>query len=212
MSVVIDASLTLAWYFEDQSTPATDAVLDRVSGSGAVVPGLWRLEVANAFQTAVHRQRIDAVYRDASLAELGFMAITIDADPNTNGYAWSTTLRLAERFALTLYDAAYPELAQRRSLPLATLDRDLRTAAPAVNVELLGPVGFEIGAHALRATAATNALDHQADIAKMQSGLGTPTSPRRGSTITAEPDRRTARRSKWLIDEGPSGRGWQATH
>ena len=136
MSVVIDASLTMAWYFEDESTPATDAVLDRVSGSGAVVPGLWRLEVANAFQTAVRRQRIDAVYRDASLAELGFMAITIDAD--TNGYAWSTTLRLAERFALTLYDAAYLELAQRRSLPLATLDRDLRAAAPAVNVELLG--------------------------------------------------------------------------
>ena len=74
----------------------------------------------------------------ASLAELGFMAIMIDAD--TNGYAWSTTLRLAERFALTLYDAAYLELAQRRSLPLATLDRDLRAAALAVNVELLGTV------------------------------------------------------------------------
>ena len=106
------------------------------SGSGAVVPGLWRLEVANAFQMAVRRQRIDAVYRDASLVELGFMPITIDT--GTNEYAWSTTLRLAERFALTLYDAAYLELAQRRSLPLATLDRDLRSAALAVNVELLG--------------------------------------------------------------------------
>jgi predicted nucleic acid-binding protein len=58
----------------------------------------------------------------------------------THGYAWSTTLRLAERFALTLYDAAYLELAQRRSLPLATLDRDLRAAALAVNIELLGTV------------------------------------------------------------------------
>jgi len=138
VSVVINAALTLAWYFEDESTPATDAVLDRISGSGAVVPGLWRLEVANAFQTAVRWQCIDAVYRDASLAELCFMAITIDAD--TNGYAWSTTLRLPERFTLTLYDAAYLELAQRRSLPLATLDRDLRAAAPAVNVDLLGTV------------------------------------------------------------------------
>jgi predicted nucleic acid-binding protein len=44
---------------------------------------------------------------------------------------------LSERFSLTLYDAAYPELAQRRGLPLATLDRDLRTAAPALNIELL---------------------------------------------------------------------------
>ena len=59
MSLVIGASLTMAWYFEDESTPATDALLDRVADSGAVVPGLWRLEVANAFQTAIRRQRID---------------------------------------------------------------------------------------------------------------------------------------------------------
>ena len=51
---------------------------------------------------------------------------------------WSATLRLAERFSLALYDAAYLEFAQRRSLPLATLDRDPRTAAPALNIELLG--------------------------------------------------------------------------
>ena len=136
MSIVIDASLTMAWYFDDESTPATDALLDRVASAGAVVPGLWRLEVANAFQMAVRRQRIDAVYRDASLAELSYMPITIDADTGT--YAWSTILRLAERFSLTVYDAAYLELAQRRSLPLATLDRELRATAPSLNVELLG--------------------------------------------------------------------------
>lgn len=112
-------------------------MLDHVTSSGAVVPGLWRLEIANALQTAVRRrQRIDAVYRDTSLAELGYMPIRIDADTNT--YAWSTTLRLAERYSLTLYDAAYLELAQRCRLPLASADRDLRRAAPAVNVELLG--------------------------------------------------------------------------
>src|SRR6476661_1511401 len=99
--MVIDASLTMSWYFDDESTAATDGLLDLVAAGGATVPALWHLEVANAFQMAVRRQRIDAIYRDASLAELGFMAITIDAD--TNGYAWSTTLRLAERFALTLY-------------------------------------------------------------------------------------------------------------
>jgi predicted nucleic acid-binding protein len=136
VSLVIDASLTMAWYFDDESTAATDALLDRVTSFGAVVPSLWRLEIANAFQTAVRHQRIDAVYRDTSLAELGYMPITIDVD--TNAYTWSTTLRLAERFSLTLYDAAYLELARRCSLPLATLDRDLRRAAPAVNVELLG--------------------------------------------------------------------------
>ena len=136
--MVIDASLTMTWYFDDESTAATDELLDRVSEAGAMVPGLWHLEVANAFQMAVRRQRIDGVYRDASLAELALMPITIDAD--TNSYAWSTTLRLAERFSLTLYDAAYLELAQRRSLPLATLDRELRAAAPALNIALLGAI------------------------------------------------------------------------
>jgi predicted nucleic acid-binding protein len=136
VSVVIDASLTLAWYFDDETTPAADAVLDRVSEAGAVVPCLWRLEVANAFQSALRRKRITTAYRDESLTKLDAMQITVDADTDT--YAWTTTLRLAERFGLSVYDAAYLELAQRRSLPLATLDRELREAAPTVNVTLLG--------------------------------------------------------------------------
>ena len=136
MSLVIDASLAVAWYFEDETTPATEAILDRVSEAGATVPTLWRLEVANAFQSAIRRKRITAPYRDQSLAELTQMPITIDAD--TNVYAWTTTLRLAERFALTIYDSAYLELAQRRSLPLATLDDDLRKTAKKLGVGLLG--------------------------------------------------------------------------
>ena len=136
MSVVIDASLTLAWYFDDESTPATDAVLHAVSETGAVVPILWRLEVANAFQSAIRRKRITAAYRDASLSALLSLPITIDADTDT--YAWTTTLRLSERFGLTVYDAAYLELAQRRNLALATLDEDLRRAASQSDIACLG--------------------------------------------------------------------------
>lgn len=136
MSLVIDASLTVSWYFEDETTPATQAILDRVSEAGATVPTLWRLEVANAFQAAIRRKRITALYRDQSLAELVQLPITID--PDTNVYAWTTTLRLAERFALTIYDSSYLELAQRRSLPLATLDTDLCEAATALGLTLVG--------------------------------------------------------------------------
>ena len=134
MTLVIDASLTLAWYFEDESTPATDELLTGVADAGALVPGVWRLEVANGFQMAVNRQRIDAIYRDASLNELTRLPITIDTDTNT--YAWSTTLRLAERFSLTAYQAAYLELAQRCSLPLATLDPALPAPAAALCISL----------------------------------------------------------------------------
>ena len=104
--------------------------------SGAVVPSLWRLEVANALQMSVKRKRIDAAYRDISLDAL--RALEIDIDSKTDQHAWSATLRLAERFDLTAYDAAYLELAQRRSLPLASLDRDLREAGAALNIALLG--------------------------------------------------------------------------
>ena len=136
MSLIIDASLTVSWYFDDEATPATEAVLDTVSETGAVVPTLWRLEVANAFQSAIRRKRFTASYRDRSLNELTRLPIVVD--PETDTYAWTTTLRLAERFSLTTYNSAYLELAQRRKLPLATLDSALRAAAMAVGIKVLG--------------------------------------------------------------------------
>ena len=136
MSVVIDASLTVSWYFEDEATPATEEVLDAVAQNGAVVPPLWRLEVANAFQSGIRRKRIDVAYRDASITDLGRLPIIIDAD--TDRHIWTTTLWLSDRYGLTMYDACYLELAQRRNLPLATLDQDLRAAGDALGLSLLG--------------------------------------------------------------------------
>lgn len=135
MSLVIDSSLTLAWYFPDEGTEATDSLLRRVAQSGAVAPVHWPAEVANGFQMAVRRKRIDAAYRDTSLAELGHFGIAIDSD--TNAHIWGATVQLADRYQLTVYDAAYLELAQRRRLPLATLDGALVAAAKAAGVEVL---------------------------------------------------------------------------
>ena len=136
MSIVLDSSVTVAWYFADERTAAIDAVLSQVTESGAIVPSLWRLEVANALHMAVKRKRIEAAYRDVSLDALRSLAIDIDSETDT--HAWSSTLRLAERFQLTLYDAAYLELAQRRGVPLASLDQDLREAGAALSITLLG--------------------------------------------------------------------------
>lgn len=136
MSLVIDSSVTLSWCFEDEGTDATTALLYRVAETGAVVPALWRLEVANGLQSAVRRRRIDAAYRDASLRDLRSLAI--DVDPETDRKAWSETMELADRFRLTLYDAAYLELAQRCQLPLASLDQELRAAGKMLAVPLLG--------------------------------------------------------------------------
>ena len=136
MSLVIHSSITLAWFFEDERSALADAALQQVTESGAVVPSLWRLEVANALQMAVRRQRIDVRFRDASIADLRSLPIAID--PETDRHAWGTALILAERCQLTLYDAAYLELAQRVGFPLASLDQQLRAAATAIGVTLLG--------------------------------------------------------------------------
>jgi len=136
VSLVLDASLTLSWYFEDERTAAGDALMRRVARDGALVPLLWRYEVANGFLVAIRRKRIEAAYRDASLAELKLLPVTVDR--GDDGSAWTSTLNLADRFGLTVYDAVYLELAHRRGLSLATVDRALGIAARSLNIEVLG--------------------------------------------------------------------------
>jgi predicted nucleic acid-binding protein len=93
-------------------------------------------EFANAFQAAIRRKRTDAVYRDSSVAELMLLPITID--PHAKQLRLVGDLAAGGRFSLTVYDAAYLELAHRHSLPIATLDRELREAAAGANIECLG--------------------------------------------------------------------------
>ena len=136
MSLVLDSSMTLSWYFEDEQTDATRDILKWVADRGGMAPSLWRYEVANAFHIAVRRGRVDTHFRDASLDDLASLSITIDQE--SDGLVWSASLKLAERHALTIYDAAYLELAQRRRLSLASLDRALCKAAASEGVATLG--------------------------------------------------------------------------
>lgn len=136
MTFVVDTSVSLAWCFEDERTDTTDALLWQVATSGAIAPGLWPLEVLNGLATGERRGRLKAVQRQSMGALLRDLPIQIDEE--TTSRAWSETAALAARFQLTVYDAAYLELAQRLSLPLATRDRALRIAASSLGVALLG--------------------------------------------------------------------------
>ncbi len=136
MSLVLDSSVTLAWVYAAETTGAISDVLARVIESGAWVPGLWRLEIGNVLEMGVRKGRTDAAFRDAALADLALLPISVD--PETDRHAWGATVKLAARHRLTLYDAAYLELARRRSLPLATLDAELRVAAAAEDIILIG--------------------------------------------------------------------------
>jgi predicted nucleic acid-binding protein len=136
VSFVLDSSVTLAWIYSDETTPAITRAFELLSEGGAWVPGLWRLEVADILEMGVRRGRHDTEFRDSTLADLALLPIQLD--PETDRQAWGATARLAHRHKLTLYDAAYLEVALRRSLPLASLDQDLRAAASAEKIQLLG--------------------------------------------------------------------------
>lgn len=135
MSLVLDSSAALAWICDDEATDPIRRVFDAVADQGAFVPALWRLEIANSLTVAVRRGRVGHEFRRAALADLGDLDIVVDAQ--TDSRAWNATLELADRFLLTVYDASYVELAQRRALPLATLDRDMQRAAAQLGLGLL---------------------------------------------------------------------------
>ena len=136
MSLVLDSSVTLAWIYRGETTAAVGEVFTKVISDGAWVSSLWRLEVANVLEMGVRRGRHTAEFRDITLTDLALIPIATDGE--TERQAWGATLQLASRNRLTVYDATYLELAKRRALPLATLDEDLRTAAEAEGVELMG--------------------------------------------------------------------------
>lgn len=137
MSLVLDSTVTLAWCFDDERTQTTDTLLDRVAESGAEAPSLWPLEILNALAMAERRGRISADKRQELAGFLHDLPVSIDVE--TASQAWGATSRLAARHRLTIYDAAYLELAQRLGLPLATLDMELRAAAGALGITVLGP-------------------------------------------------------------------------
>lgn len=133
---VIDAALTMAWCFEDETTPAVEQLFDRLQAETTVVPGLWSLEVANSLYQAERRGRITPQRTTAFIAVLN--AMDIETDGESASSAFDRLLTLARMHRLTVYDAAYLDLAVRRGVPVATLDVDLRAAASTLQVELLG--------------------------------------------------------------------------
>jgi predicted nucleic acid-binding protein len=136
VSLVLDGSATLGWFYPDETTLALSELFDHVVLRGAFVPELWKIEVANSLSQGIRRRRITATDREDALADLDALSITVD--PLTGKYVWRETLSLADKHRLTVYDATYLELALRLSVPLATLDEDLRQAAQQEGISLLG--------------------------------------------------------------------------
>ena len=135
MSFVLDASVTLAWCFKDESDVRAAKVLGHLSSTTGVVPSIWGLEVANALLVLRRRKRIEPEQYARARRALSRLAPRVD-DEGPRG-ALGKISDLAEKHALSVYDAAYLELAIRRGLPLASRDADLNIAAKRSGVKTL---------------------------------------------------------------------------
>jgi predicted nucleic acid-binding protein len=129
---VLDASSVFPWVFEDEATPEADAMLAMVGTQGAAVPSLWFIEIANGLGMAERRNRLSRAALTEAIALLE--GLPLDVDEMAPARAFGDIVDLMRRHRLTAYDAAYLELAIRRSLPIATKDQDLRRAAEAAGV------------------------------------------------------------------------------
>ncbi|MEI6450771.1 MAG: type II toxin-antitoxin system VapC family toxin [Actinomycetes bacterium] len=133
---VLDCSMTMAWAFRDETTPGTLDALELAAREACVAPGVWPLEVCNAVLTAQRRGRFTSDDVPLFLALVGRLRVSVDEGGLQR--AFDDVLPLAMQHALSIYDAAYLELALRTKAPLATLDAGLARAARAAGVEVIG--------------------------------------------------------------------------
>lgn len=132
---VLDTSVALAWLLDDP-VPAYALDVKRSLGKARpLVPPLWILEVANALAVGERRANLtsDQVIRATNLIEQ-LLGETIETIASV--VTFRQVLATARSFRLTAYDAVYLETARNEGVPLATLDRALRAAAPKAGVEL----------------------------------------------------------------------------
>jgi predicted nucleic acid-binding protein len=132
MAFVLDASVAGPWALADEPSEAANRIAAKLLIEEAIVPPLWWYEVRNLLVVCERRGRIKKSDSDYFLARLDRYPIRIDPE-----IAKDETLVLARKHQLTIYDAAYLELAIRSSVSLATLDRALEAAAIAEGVEIV---------------------------------------------------------------------------
>jgi predicted nucleic acid-binding protein len=132
---VLDCSVAMAWIFADEDDPYAASVRDRLAADTAVVPSIWPLEVGNALVVAERHKRVSRAEALRFLELLRQLPIDVDATPTLTSV--EGVLQLAHETGLSVYDAAYLELSATHGLPLATLDKGLRTATRRLGVALV---------------------------------------------------------------------------
>ena len=130
---VLDTSVAMAWFFEDESNSYTESILDNLRSGKAFVPGIWMYEVGNVLAMAERRNRATQMQSRQFVELLGQLPIEIVIDGKN--IIWSDALNLARENEITVYDAAYLELAIRKALPLTTQDGKLKQVCSKIGIK-----------------------------------------------------------------------------
>ncbi|MBK5307557.1 MAG: type II toxin-antitoxin system VapC family toxin [Frankiaceae bacterium] len=133
MTFVLDASVAMSWCFEDETTPASENVLDLLAVQDALVPALWVYEVTNVLAVAERRRRLTEAQSAHFLDLLHQLPIGVAESPPDA----TALLDVARRHQISAYDAAYLALAAQHGLALATLDSQLAARASDAGVTVL---------------------------------------------------------------------------
>jgi predicted nucleic acid-binding protein len=131
-SFVVDNSVVMTWCFKDEANAFADSVLDWLADATAYVPSVWPLEVVNMLLAAERRKCISEADSIRFISLLSQLPILVQYESPEK--AMKDILGLARTHDLSSYDASYLDLAMKKGLPLATLDKKLRKAAKSVKV------------------------------------------------------------------------------
>lgn len=130
---VLDCSITMAWCFEDEHSEYTDEILENLVSTTAIVPSIWPLEVANVLLQAKKNKRLSEIQAASFIDALSALPIIVDT--STTDRAMHSIFTLAGQLNLSVYDAAYLELALREKIPLLTQDKELLNAAKKLKID-----------------------------------------------------------------------------
>ncbi len=132
---VIDNSVVMTWCFQDEANQYSDNILDRFVVSTGYVPSIWPLEVCNVLLVAERRNRIGEADSTRFISLLSELPIIVEQEPPDR--IMKDIFALARKHELSSYDASYLDLAMRKGLPIATLDKKILTVAERCKVEIL---------------------------------------------------------------------------
>jgi predicted nucleic acid-binding protein len=131
---VVDNSVVMSWCFKDEANEYADTILDSLKHSTAIVPSIWALEVVNVLLVAERGKRLSKADSIRFISLLTQLPITVERVESEK--LMEEILALAREHRLSSYDASYLDLAMRRGLPIATVDKSLRAAARKVQVPI----------------------------------------------------------------------------